>query len=1375
MGVVYLARDPFIQREVAIKLLRSIDDDEAHERFQREIRIAGALSHPNIVRIYDAGAHDGQPFVAMEYVNGQTLAEVIKAGVPLELDRKIEMMLDLADGLGYAHKRGVIHRDIKPSNLIIDEHGALKILDFGIARLSDAGRTSLSAVGTPSYMAPEQILGETVDARCDLFSFGVVVYEVVAYRQPFTGDTEHSVYHRILNAQPRPITEAAPGSPPSLDAFMATALAKRPDERFQTAKALADELRAIRGALTADETIVVARPKGRPAAAAPTPLATPQAPTQGSGGTAQRSPASRRLADLRERQSTAAKEDARRALAEGRAQEALEAAERALVLDEQDATAHQLADAARQAIDREEARQAIAQAEQLLLDGQLTRARQVVEHARAQLPHDEALAALEQRVLQAAREREAAARRAAQVREAIEHARRCFEQGDLETAAHSVAEALAVEPGNGEANEVRAAIEAAQRTRQAEAQWHDAARQACARARELSARHAGAEAITLLERFSPPHPIVTGLIAELRNREAVIAEQQRRQQAEARRAQERARGLAEATRLLSARDAVGALRALAELRGAGIVDDEVVGLEQQAADLRLAQAQQRRREAMLARGVETARALVTAGDPDAALLALDQLESDGVAADVLAPLRREAAALQQRQERERQQQIDRERRAARLADDVARVKSALDQRDADAALAALGLLRRDGFDAPELKSLESTAQALRQALARERQQQIERDRHAARLAAGIADVRSALQQHDPDAAIAAIVLLSRDGFDTPEVAALEAEARAMQDRLAEQRQQHIAQQRRGARLARGVAEIGDALAKRDADAAAAALSLLERDGFSAEELAPHAREVRALQEQVDAERRAQIERDRRAARLTRGLVEARTALQQRAPSRALEALAALEQEKLESAEIATLKKEAKALEKQLERERKEAAAAAASVSAASGGLSEARPLVATEPWARPARGPSTTRLPLLVGAAALVLVVFGGGVWMLVGRGGAPASQGEQNEPITAEPGPSGIAGDAPTPASAGTVAQASDTVPTDDRTPEPPASSDVAGPSTAAPTAASAGGSPPAPGTTTTTTTSAAASEASRLIGESVRLEARGDYRQAAALLGKVLSSAPGASTEARSANARLRTMTSGARQRATRARDRAEQANAVGNDEYMGAARAFTQGQQLAQREPEQAIGRFLDAEAGFDRARALAASAPPADARPTQPTTQVAQVPPVVRPVPEIPREVPREPAARPAEPAPPKPAAPAPAPPTTPATPDTSADQRLVESVVRRYFAARSSLNLTEVQQVYPGVPAGRERDTLRAIDRACETFTEQPSEVSVMSVNAQEAVVRSRAQTTCKQKAGGREVKSPVFEVYITLRKSGAAWQIAQVNRPDQAR
>ena len=253
---------------------------------------------------------------------------------------------------------------------------------------------------------------------------------------------------------------------------------------------------------------------------------------------------------------------------------------------------------------------------------------------------------------------------------------------------------------------------------------------------------------------------------------------------------------------------------------------------------------------------------------------------------------------------------------------------------------------------------------------------------------------------------------------------------------------------------------------------------------------------------------------------------------------------------------------------------------------------------------------------------------------------------------------------------------------------------------------------------------------------------------------------------------------MVSQARRRADRAREQAEQANAVGNDVFFAAARTMTQAQRAADSNPQQALGQFLDAESGFDRARAAAAGTagtrPPTTPGVTQAPGQT-QTPPGARPRPEIPREVPPV-NAGPAQPpvsTPAKPEEPRPAP--APSGPDTSAEQKQVEAVVRRYFSARSSLNLQQVRQVYPGVPAGREGDTLRRIERACETFSEQPTQISVVSVTAQEAIVRSRAKTTCRQRAGGRETDIPEVEVFITLRKNGGVWQISQVNRPDRVR
>src|SRR5262249_52448398 len=203
MGVVYRARDPRIGRMVAIKLLR-ISDEGIAERFLQEARSAGNLNHRNIVTIYDYGEHEEQPFIVMEFVDGTTLAEQIRKQARLTLGRKLDLVLQLAAGLDYAHGNGIIHRDVKPANLITDRSGVLKILDFGIARVADSGLTQSGVMmGTPNYMSPEQITGAPVDRRSDIFAVGLVFYELLAYRPAFAGETAHSVIHSIVNDAPR--------------------------------------------------------------------------------------------------------------------------------------------------------------------------------------------------------------------------------------------------------------------------------------------------------------------------------------------------------------------------------------------------------------------------------------------------------------------------------------------------------------------------------------------------------------------------------------------------------------------------------------------------------------------------------------------------------------------------------------------------------------------------------------------------------------------------------------------------------------------------------------------------------------------------------------------------------------------------------------------------------------------------------------------------------------------------------------------------------------------------------------------------------------------------------------------------------------------
>src|SRR6185295_10844111 len=208
MGSLYLARDPAIDRLVAIKLLKAgFDDDMARERFAREARATGGLRHPNIVTVFDVGEHHHRPFIAMEYVPGETLAALIRRQAPLLLTDKLAVLEDLCAGLHFAHRAGILHRDIKPANIILDVSGSLKILDFGLARSEGSGITqSGDQLGTLNYMSPEQVVGERLDQRSDVYAVGAVAYELVSYKKAFAGTVPDGAIFRILHTTPEPLT-----------------------------------------------------------------------------------------------------------------------------------------------------------------------------------------------------------------------------------------------------------------------------------------------------------------------------------------------------------------------------------------------------------------------------------------------------------------------------------------------------------------------------------------------------------------------------------------------------------------------------------------------------------------------------------------------------------------------------------------------------------------------------------------------------------------------------------------------------------------------------------------------------------------------------------------------------------------------------------------------------------------------------------------------------------------------------------------------------------------------------------------------------------------------------------------------------------------
>jgi|GEM_PF-5699018 len=249
MGAVYKAVDPHIGRTVALKLLAPgmQQNAELRERFLREARAAGRLQHPNIVVIHDLGEEAGELYIAMEFLEGETLAEQLKQRRSLPVPEAVEVMAQVAKGLHYAHERGVVHRDVKPHNIMITRDGLAKIVDFGIARAGDQRLTKTGQVmGTVFYMSPEQINGRPLDGRSDVFSAGVVLYEMLTGRVPFEGESTGATMMKIIMEPTPPLRMLAPLSPPELEKVVMTALAKQPDERYASAAAFAKALEGVR-------------------------------------------------------------------------------------------------------------------------------------------------------------------------------------------------------------------------------------------------------------------------------------------------------------------------------------------------------------------------------------------------------------------------------------------------------------------------------------------------------------------------------------------------------------------------------------------------------------------------------------------------------------------------------------------------------------------------------------------------------------------------------------------------------------------------------------------------------------------------------------------------------------------------------------------------------------------------------------------------------------------------------------------------------------------------------------------------------------------------------------------------------------------------
>ncbi len=274
-GEVFRAYDPFIKRHVAIKTCDS-DDQTVADRFYQEAEIGGNLHHRNITTVYDFGVQDGLPYLIQEYLSGEDLDAKIKRRDYLPYSEKLLYLLQIARGLAYAHAKGYIHRDVKPANVRILEDGTAKIMDFGIAKLAqqESGLTQTGmTLGTAAYLSPEQVKGERVDVRTDIFSFGILAYELLTYQRPFEGEQISTVIYNLLNHEPEPITAYWPGAPPELVALVDRCLRKDASLRFADGNQLARELEKLkrrgRGGPTPGRPTAPATPPANPTTSAP--------------------------------------------------------------------------------------------------------------------------------------------------------------------------------------------------------------------------------------------------------------------------------------------------------------------------------------------------------------------------------------------------------------------------------------------------------------------------------------------------------------------------------------------------------------------------------------------------------------------------------------------------------------------------------------------------------------------------------------------------------------------------------------------------------------------------------------------------------------------------------------------------------------------------------------------------------------------------------------------------------------------------------------------------------------------------------------------------------------------------------------------------
>ena len=456
MGTLFLARDPLLERLVAVKLfLGDLDREDVRARFSQEARAVASLNHSNIVTVYDYGEVSSQPYIVMEYVEGKTVVDVIRSKTAVGLSDKLRWLEELCGAVAYAHQIGIIHRDIKPANLMIDVLGRLKVLDFGIARMRGTLASQTTAlIGTPGYMAPEQIRGGTIDHRSDLFSIGVVGYELLSYVEAFPGDTAHAITRRILEVAPTPIVDLVPDIHPGLAGIVERALEKDAQARFQDADDMRAAIASVRQSLDfgiSSETVTSARSaavgtgEGPSAPSSRVPSREPYAVTVLTPPPTGRRTDREALIRRRAQQIEAGLNEARAFLAAGKLEAAQAACERVLIFDETDTQAVEVYRSIERARARQGAVALVNHGRRELDRGALAVAADLLAKARALDPSAPETESLEGDLRAARQEHDKARKRAEELELVIASTQQALVAGRLEVALGRVKEALEID------------------------------------------------------------------------------------------------------------------------------------------------------------------------------------------------------------------------------------------------------------------------------------------------------------------------------------------------------------------------------------------------------------------------------------------------------------------------------------------------------------------------------------------------------------------------------------------------------------------------------------------------------------------------------------------------------------------------------------------------------------------------------------------------------------------------------------------------------------------------------------------------------------------------------------------------------------------